>query len=141
MATLEQLNNALNVLGIEDKYTLKELAILHLQRFCCAELKKVETDKCKRIVKNAADSSNEAIRLLVEAFNHFKTGEKPTTERLAYQLANIYGTYRGELKSAVETDEDKRILRDVLSQFDVVDYVFTHTHYDECSNGFFFRRS
>jgi hypothetical protein len=80
---------------------------------------------------------NEPLNKLGEALRHRVLKEKPTTERLGYALADIYQ----ELNQIPQNEREEKLLRDVLSHLDVADYIFSHTHYDECSNGYFFRRS
>ena len=93
---------------------------------------------CKRLLNN----KNKKIRLISEACLHSITGIKPkTAEVLQGPLAHRQRAYdlakcRTELPKKLSKD-----VRYIITHFDWRNYVFQHTHYDECDNGSFRRRS
>lgn len=73
-----------------------------------------------------------------------KAGTKLAVEpdRLGYFLAEKCRVYIKPFGEPFFQDEDLENLRKkMLRRFDATDYVWANTHYDECDNGFFFRRS
>lgn len=102
-----------------------------------AQIKELERQEDFALYKEAIRSDCEAIRFLAEAMLHVRQGVKPSVEKLGYELANLDYIY----KSNRENEETNALYRRLIRKLDITDYVFAHTHYDECSNGHFFRRS
>ena len=84
------------------------------------------------------ETKNSKLQLIAEAMRHVVLKEKPTTENLGYTISEFS---EKDLKNIPTNENEKILLKNVLSNIDIIDYVFATTHYDECSNGFFFRRS
>lgn len=100
-----------------------------------AQIENLERQEDFALYKEAIRSDCEAIRFLAEAMLHTRQKVKPSVEKLGYELASL------NYDSRKENDETNKLYRRLLQKIDVTDYVFAHTHYDECSNGYFFRRS
>jgi len=68
-------------------------------------------------------------------------------QQLGYLLANWSRQTNGFLNLFEEVffEEDKeeltRLAKKILKRFEISDFIFAQTHYDECDNGFYFRRS
>ena len=81
--------------------------------------------------------NNSLLNTLLKCIDHEFDNHKDA----AYALAKSYPDY---VKSR---DPDVTIvLKELLDKLDLdhnglIDYIFAYTHYDECNNGFFFRRS
>lgn len=88
----------------------------------------------KDLFEQAKFLKSEWIFWNAEAMMHVNFKIKPTTKRLGYALANGRCTER--LSKA-----KKELLSKIEKEFDMDDYVFSCTHYDEKSNGYYFRRS
>ena len=85
---------------------------------------------CEKLLR----SGNKKIRLIAEACMHKVLGVEPQTERLGYELAQC----RKPIGRPWYNNSD---FTTITLEFEWRSYVFTHTHYDECSNDHFLRRS
>lgn len=63
---------------------------------------------------------------------------EPSARKLAYWVAD-HRLVEDDKK--LPDEEHEKLRQQILRRFDVSDFVFGHTHYDECHNGFYFRRS
>ena len=86
------------------------------------------------LFEQAKKSRSEWILWHAEAMMHANLKVKPTTERLGYALAN------GRCPKTISSKNNK-LLDSICVEFDKADYIFRTTHYDECENGHYFRRS
>ena len=106
----------------------------------------------KYVDKYLLTGSSEFVKVYFEAVAHQLLGIEPKTEKLGYKLADFSGGTEmgiiydiiarngGKLEATLEEKEDMIRVSDYFD-FSVSDYIFNHTHYDESSNGWFFRRS
>jgi hypothetical protein len=86
------------------------------------------------LFEQAKKSKSEFVFNYAEAMMHVNLQIKPTTKRLGYALANV--------KSPEPlSKENSDLLEKIKNEFDREGYIFRNTNYDECSNGYFFRRN
>lgn len=117
----------------------KEMAAL------AGELQEIEAKEIETLAAQAREFKVDWLSRIAEAMLHRKFGHKPATKDLGYALADDYSMMHRELGypfSGCKIQPDVRVtLNEMLKHFDLIEYVFSKTRYDECSNGFFFRRS
>lgn len=98
------------------------------------ELKKIEeekqkaADKAKLIVKLDEEMSELALSIVDKTY---KTGER---SKIAYRMAEISHMLSNLVKFSSYNPC-------TINGLDVSDFIFGNTHYDECSHGYYFRRS
>jgi hypothetical protein len=109
------------------------------------DLAERQLNKNKILAQTAKATNDPILVALADAMMHHLYSVLPKT-KVAYTLADISRTIDGfegpmghPLK--LDTEEKTQLLRQLLQRFSPTDYIFNHTHYDECDNGFFFRRS
>lgn len=100
-----------------------------------ASKKKCEQEINEFLFQESQKSQNEYIRMLGEARLHDLNKVKPTTPKLGYFLADNSFDHDGS------TETDEYLYSELRKGFDISDYIFSTTHYDECSGGHYFRRS
>lgn len=76
------------------------------------------------------------VNYLCQACLHIHFDIEPSEKRLSYEIAQVGINPYSELESHVLED-----IKPLLQKCNLTDYVFQYTHYDECHNGYFFRRS
>ena len=80
----------------------------------------------------------------IEGFQNLKS-----IKEIAYDLAkkgkvDLRGgkpKFEKDFEDEFIESQEKRFISAYEMLFDEVDFIFSYTHYDECSNGFYFRRS
>lgn len=108
-----------------------------------AELQQINNKEIIDLAQEAKNTKIDWLSFLADAFLHEKLRIKPAEPKFGYVIAKLYQT----ITENSERNRDKLsqevflIINKIVSRFDVPEYVFRHTHYDECSNGRFFRRS
>lgn len=143
MVTREQIDEAITLLvGIQSSAkTTNVEAIKLLQTTLASNLVLHQHEEVKSLNNQICLLDNQVLKLFAEAMCHEVLRYKPQTERLGYELADISRKYNGDFSRVIFTDEERYLFKKVLNYLDWCSYIFNHTHYDECSNGFFFRRS
>lgn len=110
------------------------------------ELQEIDAKEIETLANKARDFKLDWLSRIAEAMLHRKLGHKPTTKELGYALADDYSMLHRDLgypfnfKKQIPADVFKT-LKEMQMHFDLTDYIFAKTHYDECDNGFFRRRS
>jgi len=138
MATVAQIRTSLESLGIIPLSSYTKLQLLHaLQLACVEEIDAARKEDVRLISAKVAQTDNGDLKLLAEAMRHVVLKEQPTTPKLGYEIASI----DAKQNQIPKNDEELKLLGRVLGYLNVSSYVFGNTHYDECSNGFYFRRS
>lgn len=154
-AKVTELRTVFSKWGISSRnLRTKEDYLRKLKKECESQIKKLEDKETIRIYKMAYKTGDDEIIALAEAMRHQALGIKPNQEKLGYRLAGISQKYRRSLdrvfcgddqkkfsKEHKKTIEQVKVLAEVLSNFSIVDYVFDHTHYDNCDNGRYWRMS
>lgn len=136
MATVQNIESALSSLGVSYQKSSTKIELLEeLKKATEHEIRLAKNNEVEVIARKVNSTNNDNLKLICEAMCHIQLSIKPKTSRLGYELANIDVTEVP--KNAVE----KELLFKVLKYLDVSHYVFSYTHYDEYSNGFYFRRS
>jgi hypothetical protein len=135
MVTKHQLICVLTTLQQYTSFKSKADGLEKIRDFCSHELDRIREDKIRKLATEAIDTKNKFLVLCAEAMLHDNLEQQPTTERLGYELADI------KESSSKLTKEQKSIYNKINQVFDVYNYIFSHTHYDECSGDYFFRRS
>jgi len=98
----------------------------------------------ERLAHKVLETDNDHLKVLAVAMMRHLHGKELGVElpceddRTAYYIAE-HRLLDHDHK--LEQEEYEKLKRQLLRRFDCHDYVFRHTHYDECSNGLFFRRS
>lgn len=82
------------------------------------------------------NSEDYNLNLCGEALLHKFHNLAPTTEKLGYKIADVFGSIS---KSPIFHNELALWSYDILDA--LTTYVFQNTKYDNCDNGYFYRRS
>lgn len=115
-----------------------EDAIVYVQEFCKQTVKYTEEiDRLREIIQSLHNElfpyrRDKFISWCVSAQNNRLPSQFKTKRELALAIANE--PLKEEFKETIE-------YKTACANFDEGDFVFGHTHYDECRNGFYFRRS
>lgn len=93
----------------------------------------------RAIFEASQKSDDEVVILLGKAFAHSRLKIKPDDERLGYHLADLSRT--DKIPMFLSEIKDPVVKEMVRCEFDYTSYIFGHTHYDVCDNGYFRRDS
>ena len=135
--TLTKLKNALSTLDIDvSRMENKSDAInrLFCVSQCWAYLSK--EDSIKNLVKRLKASDSQVLCMFADAILHQKFGIKPKDTKLGYTISSLPNH-----KHFNFNDKQKELYEQSMDVINIEEYVFSTTHYDECSNGFYYRRS
>lgn len=118
----------------------QEIEMLKLQK------ERLLREEIKKLVNEARLSGEDWMLTIAEAMAHDKLKMKPLTPKLPYVLAKVYHQLHEEFGFPYSSKgkiplHTWNLLRKIQEKFDMAEYVFQHTHFDSCDNGFFFRRS
>jgi hypothetical protein len=108
-----------------------------------AHIKLTKNYEVSQLLAQIRSKDNEELKCLAEAMGQTWLGRDPKIAKdLGYLIADISHRVGGRKWEQITKDkEELKLLNKVLGYLDIDDFVFNNTHYDECSNGFFFRRS
>ena len=104
-----------------------------------AEAKVMQEQEDKELALRAKATNIECLSLMAECMLHSIYNIKPTTEKAGYRLAEIF--LEIDLNCRAKDKEIRKTANELNERFDASSYIFATTHYDEFSNGYFFRRS
>ena len=93
--------------------------------------------------KYLLESKHVLLRLAGEAVLHEYCDVVPKTPDLGYTLAEYHEQIFDWALNEKKAPEEYKWLRkiEIDTGWELSNYVLKHTHYDECNNGYFFRRS
>lgn len=140
-----------NLLTVDlDNDTDEEL--IRAQQWLKDQLEKRKYNKHHALYVNAWGTNNPVLIALGAAMMRFvhrqpmsevadKLPCKAEASKVAYYLADHYKVWYDAMDREKLSEEEEKLLKAILREFDVSTFIFTFTHYDECSNGYFFRRS
>lgn len=115
-----------------------EDAIASVQEFCKQTVKYTEEiDRLREIIQSLRSElfsyqRDKFISWCVSAQNNLLPSQFKNKRELALAIARE--SLKEEFKKTIE-------YKTACANFDESDFVFNYTHYDECSNGHYFRRS
>ncbi len=136
MASVHTLKSVLSSLNGETKrYSTKLELLKGIKKAVENEIAKAMNDEVEAISRKVEDTENQELKKLSAAMCHVCLSRKPTIKQLGYELSSI------DVTSVPKNKKEEDLLRKILGYLSVSNYVFSYTHYDECSNGFYFRRS